>query len=505
VNQVLPQIDEVRKARARRSHLKFMQYTWQGGEEFLVGLHTREICQKIDEALIKFRKGESSFIKIKVHPRSGKSDIVSRYAQPHFIGEFPDYEMMNVCYNSSLAESFALDAMKVMNSLEYQALYPHIRLDQESVKTWSIQKYNPVLKKFESARGKSNASGLFAGITGKGYHFGVLDDYCSSRADAESKTMREKMWSAFTNDFLSRRAPVSITIILATQWHEDDIHGRIEKKNDPESEEYDPKFPAFETLSFPARAEMYHTPSDYPGEYLFLERFSKEFYEAQYATLTPYESSALYDCSPIPKGGAILKTDKINYYADFQVQEWPEGLKWMRVWDMAHTAKQRTGSDPDYTAGTLLAYRKGERNAIGEYQWHLYIKNYVKFRENATQRDNKIIEIAKADGNGVKIIIENSLDAKDAAYYLQDRLSGIRTVHPINCKGDKVTRCSPIESLFEYGRVHVAKGEWNKTWAEELLRFDGSGKSHDEAIDNITCGWIASQDTGYKPMNISIG
>jgi len=433
------------------------------------------------------------------------SDLVSRYLQPHFIGMFPDCEMMDTCYNSSLAEAFAFDSIKIMNTPEYQELYPNVKLDQESVKRWSVLKLDSKTKQWVSAKGKSNAGGLYSGLTGKGYHLGILDDYCSSRADAESKTMREKMWSAFTNDFLSRRAPVSITIILATQWHEDDIHGRIERKNDPECEEYDEKFPKFETLSFPARAEMYHTPSDYPGEYLFLERFSREFYEAQYATLTPYESSALYDCSPISKGGAILKTDKINYCNEMQVQEWPKDLKWLRVWDMAHTAKQRTGSDPDYTAGTLLAYRKGERNAIGEYQWHLYIKNYVKFRENATQRDNKIIEIAKADGNSVKIVIENSLDAKDAAYYLQDRLSGIRTVHPVNCKGDKVTRCSPVEAIFEYGRVHVAKGEWNKTWAEELLRFDGSGKSHDEAIDNITAGWIAGQESGYKALNISVG
>jgi len=505
VNLKLPPIEEVKRARARRSHLRFMQHTWQGGvhDPFIVGLHTRLICSKIDEAMNHLRQGKSSFIKIKVHPRSGKSIIASVFSQPHFIGEFPDYEMMNVCYNSSLAETFANDAIKIMNSPEYKELYPHIRLEQESVKRWSIQKLKG--DRWESAKGRSNASGLFSGITGKGYHFGVLDDYCASRADAESKTMREKMWSAFTNDFLSRRAPVSITIILATQWHEDDIHGRIERKNDPESDEYDPKFPVFETLSFPARAEMYHTPSDYPGEYLFLERFSKEFYEAQYATLTPYESSALYDCSPIPKGGAILKTDKINYCNEMQVQEWPKDLKWLRVWDMAHTAKQRTGSDPDYTAGTLLAYRKGERNAIGEYQWHLYIKDYVKFRENATARDNKIVDIAKKDGSAVKIIVENSLDSKDAAFYLQDRLSGIRTVQPVNCKGDKVQRCAPIESLFEYGRVHVLRADWNRTWQDELTRFDGTGKSHDEAVDNITCGWIASQDIGYKPIRVSIG
>ena len=427
-----------------------MHHTWLGGEAdpFIEGLHTKVICHKIDEAIERFRQGKSSFIKIKVHPRSGKSDIVSRYLQPHFIGEFPDCEMMDACYNSSLAESFAFDALKIMNSPEYKALYPYIRLDQESVRTWSIKVFNEETGNWEQAKGKSNASGLYAGITGKGYHLGILDDYCSSRADAESKTMREKMWSAFTNDFLSRRAPVSITIILATQWHEDDIHGRIERKNDPEDEQYDPKFPKFETLSFPARKELYHTPEDYTGDYLFLERFPKEYYEAQYATLTAYEAAALYDCNPIPKGGAILKTDKIDWCNNDRVELWPKNLKWMRIWDLAHTAKQRTGKDPDFTGGTWLSYYKGGKNALGEYEWHLYVKNFSQFREQATKRDDKIVEIAKTDGVNVKIGVENSLDAKDAGEYLKQRLSGIRSVQVINCKGDKVQRCSPIEPIF---------------------------------------------------------
>ena len=37
------------------------------------------------------------------------------------------------------------------------------------------------------------------------------------------------------------------------------------------------------------------------------------------------------------------------------------------------------------------------------------------------------------------------------------------------------------------------------------MRFDGSGKSHDEAIDNLTAGWVAFQDSGYKPISISVG
>ena len=54
----------------------------------------------------KYRKGESTFLLITVPFRHGKSDIVSRYLPPHFLGEFPEDEIMLVTYAAGLAEGF---------------------------------------------------------------------------------------------------------------------------------------------------------------------------------------------------------------------------------------------------------------------------------------------------------------------------------------------------------------------------------------------------------------
>ena len=69
------------------------------------------------------------------------------------------------------------------------------------------------------------------------------------------------------------------------------------------------------------------------------------------------------------------------------------------------------------------------------------------------------------------------------------KLLGVRKVIPVNCKGGKVERCDPVEPIFEAGNVHIMKGDWNTVWVDGLRRFDGSGKSHDEMVDNITCGY----------------
>lgn len=504
MNQVIPSLDELKAEKIKRSHLAFMQHTWmKKTEPMVVGLHTREICKAIDQAIVNFRNGESTYLKVKLHPRGGKSEIVSKTLPPHFIGMFPDCEIMDVSYSQTKAAEFSKFGMNLVRSPEYLQIFPDVVLDKQTEGNWNIRLVTDLPG---SRQGGVYGSGLGAGLTGRGAHLGILDDYYGSRQIAESPTMREKTWSAFTDDFLTRLAPVHIVIILATQWHEDDIHGRIENKNNPEHEDYDPDFPVFKSLSFPARAELYHTPSDYPGEFLFLERFSVEWYRTQYATKTAYSAAALFDCNPIPKGGGILNTLHIKYYSEAEAKEkWPKFLRWWRVWDLAHTAKQTVKEDPDFTGGTKLSYFNSGRNTFNEPIWDLYIYDFSQFREKAPQRDAKIKDIAKKDGAAVKIAVENSLDNKDAANYLATALSGIRSIKAVNCKGDKVERCEPIEILFEQGRVHVIKAPWNKAWLDSLQRFDGTGKTHDEAVDNLTAGWLCFQDSGYKALNVSVG
>ena len=231
---------------AKRSHERFMQHCWQKKtESFLVGIHTHYICKIIDNAFEKLKKGESSFLVITVPFRHGKSDCISRYLPAHFLGEFPDYEVLLATYSLNLSYSYSKFSRSVVESSEYSEIYPDIKIakDSKSVQQWGLS----------DNMGTMTATALGATVTGRGYHLGILDDYCSSRADAESETIRNKTWESFTNDFLTRRANKSITIILATPWHQDDIIGRLKQITSKESELYDPEFPPFKFLSFPAK------------------------------------------------------------------------------------------------------------------------------------------------------------------------------------------------------------------------------------------------------------
>lgn len=461
----------------RNSHIEFMKRVWMTGADgpMMVGFHTRAIGAAIDEAMARFRRGESTFLKIKVAPRHGKSDLVSRYLPAHFLGEFPTKKVMQVSFRQELAAAFSGFGRTLIQDEKYQELYPNVKLREGSAAKafWEVSDASGA-----PTGGGSMASGLASGLTGSGFSLGILDDFCGSRADAESMTIRNNMWNAFKDDFMTRRAKVCIVIVLATQWHWDDIHGRIVK-----AMKDDPKFPRFIELSFPAKAEKYHDPAAYGQEYLFEEFFGKQYYEELYATLGPYSAASLLDCSAYARTGGMLSEKGIVWEDDILVDT---TKRWARIWDLAHTAKQRSKDDPDWTSGTLLAFEEREGDSVP----HLWVKSVRRTRAGALDRDMMIQSTARMDGPYVTMGVEVSLDAKDAAEYLKAALSDI-SFKEIQTSGDKGARATPLEVIFATpGHVHVQRADWNDAWLDEVLRFDGLGNDHDDMVDNITAGYI---------------
>lgn len=468
-NDLAQLILETQAGRARASHLEFMRFNWRGFEKLIPGFHTRKICERIDRAITDYREGKTTFLLINVHPRAGKSDIVSRYLGPHFIGEFPGAEVMQVSYAADKAVEFSAFSRLVIDSDRYRIAYPDLQLSSDT---------NRKDHYLTSLGGGILATGLYGHMTGSGFSLGILDDYCSGRAEAESKVQRDTAWEAFTNDFLTRMAPKGIVIVLATQWHDDDISGRIVR-----AMAADPHFPRFEVMKFPARSADYKGDGKYPGEFLFEERYSKSWYLGQYASLGKYSSAALMDCNPVLREGGRFNLGNIDWLDEIPAGA---GSEWARVWDLAHTAKERSGDDPDWTSGTLLSFER----VPGDPVPHLWISHVLRCRDEAPERDRKIRMTVGMDGTAVRQALGHSLDAKDAYEYLRTSMPEIAWASILE-RGDKGARATPLEPIFESDyHVHVKRGDWNEAWIDELLRFDGLGKNHDDQVDNLSAGYI---------------
>jgi len=459
----------LRKLKAVDHHLNFMAYTWTNETTpFLVGHHTRVICECIDEAIEKFRRGISTFWVIAVPFRHGKSEIISRKLPAHFLGLFPDNKVILCGHTTELTEGFSKTSRDLLRLPQYRELFPGVIVDHTSSSGahWKIK----------DREGECFASGLLGSLSGQGYHLGILDDFCRNRADAESETMRAKNWNAFTNDFMTRGAEVSITFVVATTWHVDDIIGRIK-----ESQKNDPDFPRFKVRRLPALSD------NYPTGTLFPEKFSKKWYIQRKAILGDYGFSALMQQEPVKRGGNMLNTECIQKHK--LISEYPKNLRWFRVWDLAHTAKERAKQDPDYTSGTLLAF------SVQDDMLHIWLKNVNRMRKDAPERDAEINTVAKLDGAYVKIGIGGSVDSKDAIKVMQKILKGKRTVYSVPENKDKVVRATPLEPIFKAGNVHVPQGApWLDDWISEIGAFPFG--AHDDQVDNLSTGYALYMKQG---------
>jgi predicted phage terminase large subunit-like protein len=454
----LPSLAELNQEMARRHHLEFMQLAWQKpSEPFLIGRHTRAVCEKIDEAIARYRAGRSSFIVITVPFRHGKSDLVSRYLPPKFLGEFPDAEVMLTTYGAELADDLSRFARKIVGSDAYSRIFRiHVADDSAAVNRWGIS----------GRTGGMVAAGLGGAMTGRGYALGIVDDYLKNRMEAESRGIRDARWESFTNDFLTRKAPVSITLVVATPWHVDDVIGRIKARM-----KEDLAFPRFEFVRFPAFDESY------PGGILFPERFDLAWYNGNRATLGPYGTASLMQCDPTQRGGNLLKTDRVKIIEPDQV---PAGLSFVRFWDPASTVKDVMKPDPDWTVGLKAALRL-VKNDEGSTVPQLVIADVRRLREEAPARDRAMVLAAKVDGGGVRIGIEAAGGYKDTFTHVKSVLSGIAIVEPMYPAVDKLVRASPLEPIFEAGNVLLVRGEWNMAYLDELSEFPSG--AHDDQVD----------------------
>ena len=82
----IPTLDQVEAEISKRSHLEFIKRHWMLNDNFIVGHHTRIICERLDKAIEDFKHGKDTFLIIKVPFRHGKSDMVSRYLPARFLG-----------------------------------------------------------------------------------------------------------------------------------------------------------------------------------------------------------------------------------------------------------------------------------------------------------------------------------------------------------------------------------------------------------------------------------
>jgi len=142
----------------------------------------------------------------------------------------------------------------------------------------------------------------------------IIDDPHKDREQAESLTMREKVWDWWTGTARERLepmpwAPFGVAIVMATRWNVDDFTGRLlGRKVDAEAEgqRYSPPWIEYR---LPALAELDDPLGRQPGEALWPEKYPLPSLYAIKEDIGPYNWLSEYQQTPIRREGALFRQE----------------------------------------------------------------------------------------------------------------------------------------------------------------------------------------------------
>lgn len=454
--------NDLERMAAEESLHAFVRLAWpilEPGTRFIDGRHIHAIC----EALEACERGEIRNLLINIPPRCAKSLLVSVFFPAWAWTRKPQLRYLFASYAQSLSIRDSLKCRRLIESPWYQRNWG----ERVSLNTDQNQKI-----RFEnSAMGYRLATSVGGTATGEGGDYIAVDD-CHNVEQALSEVQREGalIWWDETMSTRLNDPKTGRKIIVMQRLHERDLSGHVLAQGGYVHlclpMEFEPArrcvidLPGYQFADWRREA----------GELLWPERFGPDEVEGLKRALGAYGAAGQLQQAPAPRGGGLFQRDWFPV-----IERRPDGLAWMRYWDLASTAERAVSPDPDWSVGALVGYG-ADRVIIADIQ---------RMRGGDYEVEQRIRHTAGADGQEVPIVIEQEpgSSGKSLVNHLIRGLAGyhVRGHRP---SGRKEDRWAPLASLACAGGVSLVRGEWiHEFLAEAEVAPAGA---HDDQLDAVS-------------------
>ena len=432
----------------------------------------------IADALEKLEQRKILRLIINCAPRHGKSELASKRFMAWYSGRHPDESLIFGTYNDTFAEDVGRAVRDNIQSQQHQQAFPHHRLKDGSA----------AAKRLETEQGGILAFvGRGGSITGRGGHGIIIDDPIKDRQEADSKLIRDQLWTWFSQVIATRlMTPDSFIMLIQTRWHEDDLVGRL---TDPRNPFYDPAEAArWTVIDLPALAGDNDPMGRKPGEALWPERFPVSFLEQQ-RQLDPRGFQALYQGKPSADTGTFFTSEMIRTY---QPDELPKHLRYYIASDHAVSSKQ----DRDKTC--LIPVGVDENESV-------YVLDDVWWRRAETDVVVEAMLTLMQRHRPIYWWAERGHISRSIGPFLRKRMLEESTyvslieVQPI---ADKQTRAQSIQGRMAMGKVFFpARAVWWPDARDQLMKFpNGANDDFVDALAYIGLG-LTQQLGAFTPRS----
>jgi len=254
-------------------------------------------------ALEKVEKGDFKRLQISMPPRHGKTRLASHMFAAWFVGRNPEKSIIVATYSEKFAWDHGRAVRDLIENPLFQQVFPDVRLKAGSASVDRLE---------TEAGGVIFFLGRGSGATGRGADVILLDDPTKDRKEADSPTIREQLWSWYTQVLQTRlMTKAGSIVIIQTRWHEDDLIGRL---TDPQNPCYSlAEATKWHVIDMPALARKNDVMGRKEGEPLWPERFDKDYLDSIRQT-DVRGFQALYQGRPTPEDGSFFKAVHMRTY-----------------------------------------------------------------------------------------------------------------------------------------------------------------------------------------------
>lgn len=412
----------------------------------------------IIDALYSATRGGCPNVMLFLPPGSAKSTYSNAFIA-WFLAARPGSAAIHVTYATPLAEKMARRIRAVCASPEYAALTTTgLTEGHAAVLDWGLRNGSTYM-----------GGGVMSGVTGNRADLLVIDDPFKGREEADSPTIRAKVWAEYNDSLLTRKKPGAVEVVIMTRWHPDDLAGRIlgESWNGESGIVRGADGTPWNVICIPAEADRDDDPLGRErGEWLWTEWFGGTYWEDIKRRQPARTWCSLYQQRPTIDGGNLLRKEWIKYY-----DHMPPYNYCVWSWDTAGSDKDHA----DYSVGTLWGIRP-------EGYYLLYVHREKMLYPELEDKVYKLATETRAD----KILIED----KGTGSTLLQRLSATRraplvAIKPRNISGRKVIDWMAATEQFESGNVFLPRhASFLSAYEGELLNFPAA--TNDDQVDSTS-------------------
>ena len=247
-----------------------------------VGWWQQEVADEFQLFYRSLMNGEQPKLVLMAPPGHGRTEQVMDFVA-FLAGREPDLKVIFASHSRRVGLEVNLALQRIMTSEPYLSIFGSRLIDVANGASPGLRNCRKL--DYVNHDGSFYNTIIRGQITGLRLDVGILGDL-KGRTQPDSKAVRDRIWTWFTNDFCTRFSARAGVVIITTRWHADDPVGRFIARN-----------PDVRILRYPAIAEHDETQR-LKGEALFPQHKSLSFLMERRKLMTQSEWECEYQQRP---------------------------------------------------------------------------------------------------------------------------------------------------------------------------------------------------------------